>query len=41
MRSAARCTYNEVQDVLDGEDVPHRNAFRPQFERLMDAGARR
>ncbi len=35
MRSAARCTYNEVQDVLDGTDVPHRNAFRPHFERLM------
>ncbi len=35
MRSAARCTYNEVQDVLDGKDVPHRNAFKPHFERLM------
>ncbi len=35
MRSAARCTYNEVQDVLDGKDVPHRNRFRPQFENLM------
>ena len=35
MRSHARCTYNEVQDVLDGKDVPHRNAFRPHFERLM------
>ncbi|WP_163992967.1 ribonuclease R [Pyxidicoccus caerfyrddinensis] len=35
MRSAARCTYNEVQDVLDGKDVPHRNAFKPQFEQLM------
>ncbi|AKQ65779.1 3'-to-5' exoribonuclease RNase R [Myxococcus hansupus] len=35
MRSAARCTYNEVQDVLDGQDVPHRNAFKPHFERLM------
>ncbi len=35
MRSAARCTYNEVQDVLDGKDVPHRNAFKPHFEALM------
>ncbi len=35
MRSQARCTYNEVQDVLDGKDVPHRNAFKPLFERLM------
>ncbi|MGA9524085.1 MAG: ribonuclease R, partial [Myxococcaceae bacterium] len=35
MRSVARCTYNEVQDVLDGKDVPHRNLFRPQFENLM------
>ncbi|MDQ3265622.1 MAG: ribonuclease R [Myxococcota bacterium] len=35
MRSVARCTYNEVQSVLDGEDVPHRNAFRPHLQRLM------
>jgi ribonuclease R len=35
MRSQARCTYNEVQDVLDGKDVPHRNAFKPHFERLQ------
>ncbi|QSQ15966.1 ribonuclease R [Myxococcus landrumensis] len=35
MRSAARCTYNEVQDVLAGKDVPHRNAFKPHFERMM------
>jgi ribonuclease R len=35
MRSQARCTYNEVQDVLDGKDIPHRNAFKPHFERLM------
>ncbi|HZH03438.1 MAG TPA: RNB domain-containing ribonuclease, partial [Myxococcaceae bacterium] len=34
MRSAARCTYGEVQGVLDGKDVPHRNAFRPQLETL-------
>jgi ribonuclease R len=36
MRSAARCTYNEVQDVLEGTDVPHRNAFRLHFLRLRD-----
>ncbi|MFY1829838.1 ribonuclease R [Myxococcus fulvus] len=35
MRSQARCTYNEVQDVLEGKDVPHRNAFKPHFERMM------
>ncbi|TSC26015.1 ribonuclease R [Corallococcus sp. Z5C101001] len=35
MRSVARCTYNEVQDVLDGTDVPHRNFLKPQFEELM------
>ncbi|HEX8537293.1 MAG TPA: RNB domain-containing ribonuclease, partial [Cystobacter sp.] len=35
MRSPARCTYNEVQDVIDGKDVPHRNAFKPHFERLQ------
>ncbi len=34
MRSAARCTYNEVQDVLDGKDVPNRRLFRPHFENL-------
>jgi len=34
MRSVARCTYEEVQDVLDGKDVPHRNAFKPRFEQL-------
>jgi len=36
MRSAARCTYNEVQDVLEGRDVPHRNAFRERFQLAMD-----
>lgn len=36
MRSHARCTYNEVQDVLDGRDVPHRSALKPHFERLME-----
>jgi ribonuclease R len=35
MRSHARCTYNEVQAVLDGKDVPHRNAFKPHFERMQ------
>ncbi|NVJ21496.1 ribonuclease R [Myxococcus sp. AM011] len=35
MRSAARCTYNEVQDVLDGKSVPHRDAFKPHFEKMM------
>ncbi|MBZ4331758.1 ribonuclease R [Corallococcus sp. AS-1-12] len=35
MRSVARCTYNEVQDVLDGKDVPHRDFLKPQFEQLM------
>jgi len=35
MRSAARCTYTEVQAVLEGQDVPHRNAFKPKFEVLQ------
>ena len=35
MRSHARCTYNEVQAVLDGKDVPHRNALKPHFERMQ------
>lgn len=35
MRSAARCTYTEVHRVLAGEDVPHRNAFRPYFTRAL------
>jgi ribonuclease R len=35
MRSAARCTYDEVQRVLDGVDVPHRNAFRNDFAHLQ------
>ncbi len=34
MRSAARCTYDEVQAVLDGQDVPNRSAFRHHFEQL-------
>ena len=38
MRSAARCTYDEVQRVLDGEHVPHRDRLRPLFERLQRLG---
>jgi len=38
MRSAARCTYEEVQRVLDGEPVPDRDRFRPLFERLQRLG---
>ena len=38
MRSAARCTYEEVQRVLDGDSVPDRNRFRPLFERLQRLG---
>ena len=33
MRSAARCTYTEVHDVLNGTSVPHRDAFKPLFVR--------
>jgi len=32
MRSAARCTYEEVARVLNGERVPHRESLRPIFE---------
>ena len=38
MRSAARCTYEEVQQVLGGESVPSRDAFRPLFQRLQRLG---
>jgi ribonuclease R len=38
MRSAARCTYDEVQRVLDGDSVPNRDRFRPLFERLRRLG---
>jgi ribonuclease R len=38
MRSAARCTYDEVQRVLDGDSVPNRDRFRPLFERLQRLG---
>ena len=34
MRSAARCTYDEVQAVLDGASVPGRDGFAPLFRRL-------
>jgi ribonuclease R len=35
MRSVSRCTYEEVQEILDGRSVPQRNVFRPHFENLM------
>ncbi|HUM12530.1 MAG TPA: ribonuclease R [Myxococcaceae bacterium] len=38
MRSAARCTYEDVQRVLDGEPLPHRDRFRPLFQRLQRLG---
>ncbi len=38
MRSAARCTYDEVQRVLDGDSVPQRDQFRALFERLRRLG---
>ncbi len=34
MRSAARCTYTEVHDVLAGKSVPGRTELKGQFERL-------
>jgi ribonuclease R len=40
MRSAARCTYTEVARVLDGERLPHRERFRPQFEVMAELQAR-
>jgi ribonuclease R len=40
MRSAARCTYDEVQAVLDGQPVPGRDHLRPLFERLQTLGRR-
>jgi len=39
MRSAARCTYTEVARVLDGEQVPHRDAFRSRFEAMAELQA--
>jgi ribonuclease R len=35
MRSAARCTYNEVQAVLEGKEVPGRSPFRERFVALQ------
>jgi ribonuclease R len=35
MRSAARCTYTEVHDVLNGQKVPGRTELKPHFDRLM------
>jgi ribonuclease R len=40
MRSAARCTYTEVAAVLAGESVPHRDAFRPEFELMGELQAK-
>jgi len=34
MRSAARCTYEEVQAVLDGASVPGKDSLAPLFRRL-------
>lgn len=36
MRSAARCTYTEVARVLDGEVLPDRERFRPQFQLMAE-----
>jgi len=36
MRSAARCTYDEVARVLGGERVAGREAFRATFERMAE-----
>lgn len=35
MKSAARCTYTEVHEVLAGQNVPGRTEFKPHFDRLM------
>jgi ribonuclease R len=40
MRSAARCTYNEVARVLDGERVPQRERFRAGFELMAELQAK-
>ncbi len=39
MRSAARCTYTEVAQVLDGEVLPHREPFRAHFEAMGELQA--
>jgi ribonuclease R len=36
MRSAARCTYEEVAQVLDGQAVPHRARFREAFRTMAE-----
>jgi ribonuclease R len=36
MRSAARCTYDEVARVLEGERVPGRERLRPAFEVMAE-----
>jgi ribonuclease R len=36
MRSAARCTYDEVARVLGGEQVADRERFRPAFELMAE-----
>ncbi|MFZ5440768.1 MAG: ribonuclease R [Myxococcota bacterium] len=36
MRSAARCTYTEVHDVLNGKHVPGRTELKDHFERLYE-----
>ncbi|HEY6101483.1 MAG TPA: ribonuclease R [Anaeromyxobacter sp.] len=36
MRSAARCTYAEVAQLLDGGKVPDRERFRPGFELMAE-----
>jgi ribonuclease R len=40
MRSAARCTYTEVARVLDGEKLPDRERFRPEFELMAELQAK-
>jgi ribonuclease R len=40
MRSAARCTYDEVARVLDGTKVPDRERFRAEFELMAELQAK-
>ncbi len=35
MRSKARCTYTEVHQVLNGEEVPHRMFLKPMLEEAL------
>jgi ribonuclease R len=39
MRSAARCTYTEVAEVLAGQRLPHRERFREGFGRMAELQA--